>query len=184
MALKWFENMGTQLNSKAWSESVEEAKITNVLGLAWNYYWAYTKFITGVDITLDMGYKAEFFYADTYKIGYASSTDYTNAKTANIKTDVLAYMASKAQMITQLQSVVTSLTSSVSTSTENVGERTSQVGEEVISRDNLESSTTGAEVHESGSLSFTADEEMELEGASVLVYGYVNINDVLEVLPS
>jgi hypothetical protein len=131
-----------------------------------------------------MGYKAEFFYADTYKIGYASSTDYTNAKMANIRTDVLACIGSKAQVITEQQSVVTSLTSSVSTSNENVGERTSQVGEEVISRDNLESSTTGAEVHESGSLSFTADEEMELEGESVLVYGYVNINGVLEVLPS
>ena len=75
MALKWYENMGTQLNSKAWSESVEQAKVTNVLGLAWNYYWAYTKFITGADVTLDMGLKAEFFMADTYKIGYAGATD-------------------------------------------------------------------------------------------------------------
>lgn len=182
MALKWFENMDTQLNSKAWSESVEEAKITNVLGLAWNYYWAYTKFITGADITLDMGLKAEFFYADTYKIGYASSTDYTNAKMANIKTDVLAYMASKAQLITQLQSVVTSLTSSVSTSNENVGERNAQVDEDIIIRDSLESSTTGAEVRESGSFSLSAAEEMELEGTSVLVTGVVNINDVFEVL--
>ena len=101
---------------------------------------------------------------------------------ANIKTDVLAYMASKAQMITQLQSVVTSLTSSVSTSNENVGERNAQVDEDIIIRVSLESSTTGAEVRESGSFSLSAAEEMELEGTSVLVTGVVNINDVFEVL--
>lgn len=182
MALKWYENMGTQLNSKAWSESVEQAKITNVLGLAWNYYWAYTKFITGADITLDLGLKAEFFFADTYKIGYAGATDCGNVKMANIKNAYLAYTKSKAKVTDEEQEVVEERTSSISDSSENFGVRNSQVGQEIISRDSLESSTTGAEVRESGSLSLSAAEEMELEGTSVMVTGVVNINDVFEVL--
>jgi hypothetical protein len=128
MALKWYENMGTQLNSKAWSESVEQAKVTNVLGLAWNYYWAYTKFITGADITLDMGLKAEFFLADTYKIGYAGATDVGNVKMANIKKAYLAYMETKDEIVNTQQNVVEQRVASISDSTESFGVRASQAG--------------------------------------------------------
>jgi len=48
------------------------AKMTNVFGLAWNYYIAYTKFITGLDLTLDFGEKIEMFYATCFKVGYAN----------------------------------------------------------------------------------------------------------------
>ena len=152
MALKWYENMGTQLNSKAWSESVEQAKVTNVLGLAWNYYWAYTKFITGADITLDMGLKAEFFLADTYKIGYAGATDFGNVKMANIKNAYLAYTASKAQITTEEQEVVDERTSSVLISSESVGVKMSVVDEESVDRTSLVSNTNGDESRTSVSL--------------------------------
>ena len=182
MALKWYENMGTQLNSKAWSESVEQAKVTNVLGLAWNYYWAYTKFITGADVTLDMGLKAEFFMADTYKIGYAGATDIGNVKMANIKKAYLAYMETKDEIVNAQQNVVEQRVASISDSSEDFGVRNSQVGDDSIVRESLESSTTGAEVRESGSLSLSVAADMELEGPSILLYGEVNINDVFEVL--
>ena len=72
MALSWKENYATIIKAKTWDESVEGYKITNVLGLAFNYYLAYTKFITGLDITMDVGLKVETFYARCFKIGSAS----------------------------------------------------------------------------------------------------------------
>ena len=57
MAINWGETYGTIIDSAKWEESIEGYKITNVFGLAWNYYVIYTKFITGMDITLDMGLK-------------------------------------------------------------------------------------------------------------------------------
>jgi len=72
MALTWKENYATIFNSNTWTASVEGYKITNVFGLAWNYYVAYTKFITGLDLTLDFGEKIEMFYATCFKVGYAN----------------------------------------------------------------------------------------------------------------
>ena len=72
MAFSWNENYATLITAKTWNESVEGYKITNVFGLAWNYYIAYTKFITGLDLTLDMGFKIEMFFAKSFKLGYAS----------------------------------------------------------------------------------------------------------------
>ena len=80
MALSWKENYATIIKAKTWDESVEGYKITNVLGLAFNYYLAYTKFITGFDVTLDFGIKCEFFFADTYKVGWANETAFGKSK--------------------------------------------------------------------------------------------------------
>ena len=129
MALKWFENMGTQLNSKAWSESVEEAKVTNVFGLAWNYYVAYTKFITGLDLTLDMDVKAEFFYAWTYKIGYAKETNFNSATKISANECVSDFHTSVSSAYGSVQSVITEALAQITARTNNVEEDTLIVDE-------------------------------------------------------
>jgi len=89
MALSWNESYATIFNSKTWSASVEGYKITNVFGLAWNYYVAYTKFITGLDLTMDVGMKCELFMAGTIKIGYANELETIgNVKTGLTKLKV------------------------------------------------------------------------------------------------
>ena len=72
MAVQWLEKNQTDIKSNQWAETIYGVKATNVFGLAWNYYTAYTKFITGLDITLDLGGKCEFVFGATIKIGYAN----------------------------------------------------------------------------------------------------------------
>ena len=80
MAVQWLEKNQTKIVTNQWGEDIYGLKATNVFGLAWNYYLAYTKFITGLDLTMDMGLKCEFFMAATYKIGYAPDTSFGVAK--------------------------------------------------------------------------------------------------------
>ena len=88
MGLTWKENYATIFNSNTWTASVEGYKITNVFGLAWNYYIAYTKFITGLDLTMDMGMKIETFAANCYKLGYASEYKSNTFKSAEMKNSI------------------------------------------------------------------------------------------------
>ncbi len=85
MAFTWKEKYATIIDSSTWSQSIEGYKITNVFGLAWNYYIAYTKFITGLDITMDVGMKVETFYANCYKLGYASEMKSNTFKSVDMK---------------------------------------------------------------------------------------------------
>ena len=99
MALSWKENYATLISANTWNESVEGYKVTNVFGLAWNYYVMYTKFITGVDLTLDLGGKFEFFFADTYKIGYANETAFGKAGRTDLQNLRCALKCKKAYRV-------------------------------------------------------------------------------------
>jgi hypothetical protein len=96
MALSWKENYATLITAKTWDESVEGYKITNVLGLAWNYYLAYTKFITGLDLTMDMGMKIETFAANCYKLGYASEYKSNTYQSADMASSMFKIFESEA----------------------------------------------------------------------------------------
>ena len=91
MAFTWKEKYATIIDSSTWSQSIEGYKITNVFGLAWNYYIAYTKFITGLDLTMDMGWKIETFYANCYKLGYASEFKSNKVISYNLENNGFAY---------------------------------------------------------------------------------------------
>jgi hypothetical protein len=124
MALSWNESYATLVKSKTWDESVEGYKITNVLGLAWNYYLAYTKFITGLDLTMDMGIKIETFAANCYKIGYASEYKSNTYKSAD--------MANSMFKIFESESLVAEATAKkVAAETALIGKITRTVGTEV-----------------------------------------------------
>ena len=89
MAVQWLEKNQTDIKSNQWAETIYGVKATNVFGLAWNYYTAYTKFITGLDLTMDVGMKCELFMAGTIKIGYANELETIgNVKTGLTKLKV------------------------------------------------------------------------------------------------
>ena len=184
MALKWFENMGTQLNSKAWSESVEEAKVTNVFGLAWNYYVAYTKFITGLDLTLDMDVKAEFFYAWTYKIGYAKETNFNSDTKISANKCVSDFHTSVSSAYGSVQSVITEALAQITARTNNVEEDTLIVDEanhdfgvlsQVINED-LVTSVGGAVTETSSSHAMTTG-ELNIIATETNIEGIVNLGN-------
>jgi hypothetical protein len=156
MAFTWKEDYATLINANTWDESVEGYKVTNCFGLAWNYYVAYTKFITGVDITLDMGLKCEFFMADTYKVGLAATTEsyfkktYFSSTATNICNFYTKYIASQAAVVGDDVSVRESVS-------ESIAFRDASIGIDSIERESFSSVTTGPEVRSSGSFSHDAD---------------------------
>lgn len=122
MAFTWLEKNQTKVTSNQWGEDIYGLKATNVFGLAWNYYLGYTKFITGLDMTLDMGLKAEFFYANTYKIGYASETNFNNATKVQANQRVTNFHTSVSSAYGSVQSVISEALAQITTRTENVEE--------------------------------------------------------------
>ena len=184
MALKWFENMGTQLNSKAWSESVEEAKVTNVFGLAWNYYVAYTKFITGLDLTLDMDVKAEFFYAWTYKIGYAKETNFNSATKVSANECVNDFHTSVSSACRSVQSVISEAFAQITARTNNVEEDTLIVGEAThdynvltqVINEAFESNVGGAVTENSSTRAITTG-ELNITATETNIGGIVSLGD-------
>ena len=113
MAVQWLEKNQTDIKSNQWAETIYGVKATNVFGLAWNYYTAYTKFITGLDITLDLGGKCEFIFGATIKIGCAQElTSWGDVRTGLIKKKV--EIADKAQtLVASSEEVIETRTSSV-----------------------------------------------------------------------
>ena len=152
MAFTWLEENQTKITSNQWGEDIYGLKATNVFGLAWNYYLGYTKFITGLDMTLDMGLKAEFFFAGTIKIGYAEELKTIgDVKTGLTKT--ATYISQKCQMIDAArQELVEQLMAMIATHDEMVEERNSSIGSENTDRLSYLSATSGDEFRSSGTL--------------------------------
>jgi hypothetical protein len=122
MAFTWLEKNQTKVTSNQWGEDIYGLKATNVFGLAWNYYLGYTKFITGLDMTLDMGMKAEFFYAWTYKIGYAEETNFNAAVKVSQSQNVSDFHANVSSAYGSVQRVINEALAQITTRTENVDE--------------------------------------------------------------
>lgn len=152
MAFTWLEQNQTKITTNQWGEDIYGLKATNVFGLAWNYYLGYTKFITGLDMTLDMGMKAEFFFAGTIKIGYANElTSIGNVKTG--VTEVLTNISQKCQHIEAArQELVQQLMAMIATHNEMVEERNSSIGSENTDRLSFFTATAEDEVRSSGTL--------------------------------
>ena len=157
MAFTWKEKYATIIDSSTWSQSIEGYKITNVFGLAWNYYIAYTKFITGLDITLDMGLKCEFFFAKTYKIGYAPDTSFGVDKN-NCSPICRNMYAGLQSMVTTQQEVVEIRNAVIGAENVLVENRLVVIGQDVEEREALISVTTGTESRTTSALIWIADD--------------------------
>ena len=127
MAVQWLEKNQTDIKSNQWAETIYGVKATNVFGLAWNYYTAYTKFITGLDITLDVGIKCEMFFADTYKVGYANETVFGECKRADLHNLLFGASAKKDKAVGESNAVVGTETTVVETRNESIEEQKLEV---------------------------------------------------------
>ena len=183
MAINWGETYGTIIDSAKWEESIEGYKITNVFGLAWNYYVIYTKFITGMDITLDMGLKCEFFFARTYKIGYAPDTSFG--------TDRNNCSPSCKNMYDGLQNMVTTVQEVIGQRQAIVEEQNLQIGVDNVVLEEQNVVVAGAQniavngglVQEVGAYNLAAVGDVNIEAPGVAINGVLAVNDgALEVL--
>ena len=61
MAFFWSAKNHTKTFSNQWFDTTFGLKASNVFGLAWSYYTASIKIITGVNISADIGKRYDFF---------------------------------------------------------------------------------------------------------------------------
>lgn len=182
MAINWGEKYGTIINSATWEASIEGYKITNVFGLAWNYYVIYTKFITGMDITLDMGLKCEFFFARTYKIGYAPDTSFG--------TDKNNCSPSCKNMYDGLQNMVTTVQEVIGQRQAIVEEQNLQIGVDNVVLEEQNVVVAGAQNiavvgdldQEVGAYNLAAVGDANIAAAMIQIDGLLDVNGALEVL--
>ncbi len=183
MALTWKENYATIFNSNTWTASVEGYKITNVFGLAWNYYVAYTKFITGLDLTLDMGVKCEMFFADTYKVGYANETVFGECKRADLHNLLFGASAKKDKAVGESNAVVGTETTVVETRNESIEEHNLEVLSQVLAAGAMTQTVEGAVVLAADTVSQTATSIAVAAAVEhIITTALFNVNDSLEVL--
>jgi len=183
MAVQWLENNQTDITSNQWAETIYGVKATNVFGLAWNYYTAYTKFITGLDITLDLGGKCEFIFGATIKIGYAQELDSRGDVKTGLwkKTVVLKDAAQK--LVGSSEEVVDTRTTFSESVAESLGSRLSILSDDSTERDTYFSTTAGDENRLSGSLTETAPTMSWIGSVSCLfTSAYFAVGSALEVL--
>lgn len=156
MAVQWLEKNQTKIVTNQWGEDIYGLKATNVFGLAWNYYVAYTKFITGLDLTMDMGLKCELFFAKTYKFGYADTVDFGATKSTDLTKLYTQFKESFQSMCTSHEEVVDNRVSSAESVDEDIEIRVSVVGDDSIERMSFYSFTDGDEVLVAGTITQSA----------------------------
>ncbi len=61
MAFFWSAKNHTKTLTNQWFDTTFGLKASNVFGLAWSYYTASIKSITGVDISADIQFRCDFF---------------------------------------------------------------------------------------------------------------------------
>ena len=183
MTFTWLEKNQTKIVTNQWGEDTYGIKATNVFGLAWNYYTAYTKFITGLDITLDMGLKCEFFFAKTYKIGYAPDTSFGVDKN-NCSPICRNMYAGLQSMVTTQQEVVGIRNAVIDAEVVAVEERLSVVSVDSEERDSLTSVTSGTELRSSSELMWEGlDGNFDFGASFSVTSSIISLNDgALEVL--
>jgi hypothetical protein len=184
MAFTWLEKNQTKVTSNQWGEDIYGLKATNVFGLAWNYYLGYTKFITGLDMTLDMGYKIEFFYANTFKVGYAKETNFNSNTKTSANDKVTEFHTAVSSAYGSVQSIITEALAQITTRTENVEEENSIVGEGIHNYNVLtQVIDDGLAVNVGGTLSETSGirsmdaSEVNINAGTTNVLGVVNLGD-------
>ena len=131
-------------------------KMTNVFGLAWNYYVGYTKFITGLDLTLDADWKIECFYAKCFKLGYATEYKMNTIESGKIEDSFFAFLQKETKAAATTEETIGMRTTFSESVAESLGSRLSILSDDSTERDTYLSNTTGDESRLSGSLTETA----------------------------
>ena len=178
MALSWKENYATLISANTWNESVEGYKVTNVFGLAWNYYVMYTKFITGVDLTLDLGGKFEFFFADTYKIGYANETAFGKAGRTdlqNLRLQVCAQVQEGVQGA--YQGIFGERQVVVGNENQQIDAQNAVLGEQNVDVAGAQVIFAGGDIDQEagGAIGIAAGADLNLDGANVQINGAAGV---------
>ncbi len=144
-------------------------KMTNVFGLAWNYYVGYTKFITGLDLTLDMGWKIEIFFADTYKVGYANETVFGECKRADLHNLLFGASAKKDKAVGQSNAVVGTETTVVETRNESIEEHNLEVLSQVLAAGALTETVEGAKIVTADSIVESVETKVATAAVSFII---------------
>jgi len=134
----------TKTFSNQWFDTTFGLKASNVFGLAWSYYTASIKIITGVNISADISFKFDFFFADTYKIGYANETVFGEAKRTDLNDYLFGAAKTKDAANGAANSVIDTVTNITGTQFDSVSVLDSTIGVQTIERESLIDSTTGA----------------------------------------
>jgi len=183
MAINWGEKYGTIINSATWEASIEGYKITNVFGLAWNYYVIYTKFITGVDLTLDMGWKFEFFFADTYKIGYANETTFGRAGRTDLHDKLVALGVLKETVLENENAVIGVRQAAVEEQNLQIGVDNVVLEEQNVVVEGAQNiAVVGGLDQEVGAYNLAAVGDANIAAAMIQIDGLLDVNGALEVL--
>ena len=158
-------------------------KMTNVFGLAWNYYVGYTKFITGLDLTLDADWKIECFYAKCFKLGYATEYKMNTIESGKIEDSFFAFLQKEKKAAATTEETIGMRTTFSESVAESLGSRVSILSDDSTERDTYFSNTAGDEVLVAGTVSQTAD-SIEVTAAleHIITTALFNVNDSLEVL--
>jgi len=159
-------------------------KMTNVFGLAWNYYLLYTKFITGLDLTLDLGWKIEMFYASTYKIGYADTTDFGVVKSTDLTKYRAAFYATKETLVENSAAVIATETNVVENRVENVAVIDSEIGVQAIAAGAITETVEGAKIVTADSIVESVETKVATAAVSFIINSaLISFNDgTLEVI--
>jgi len=158
MAVQWLENNQTKIVTNQWGEDIYGLKATNVFGLAWNYYLAYTKFITGLDLTMDMGRKIELFYAKCFKLGYATEIKMSTIEAGKIQDSFFAFLQKETKAAATTEAAIGVRTVVVDEENVAAESRLVLIGQDEEERADLISVTTGAESRTTSALMWFADD--------------------------
>lgn len=153
------KNTGAGLeNQQDYGETIFGLKMTNVFGLAWNYYVGYTKFITGLDLTLDADWKIECFYAKCFKLGYATEYKMNTIESGKIEDSFFKFLQKETKTAATTQAAIGTRTAVVEEENVAVESRFVLIGQDVEEREALISVTTGTESRTTSALIWIADD--------------------------
>ena len=144
MAFYWSAKNHTKTFSNQWFDTTFGLKASNVFGLAWSYYTASIKIITGVNISADIGKRYDFFFADTYKIGYANETVFGEAKRTDLHDVLEKYGVVSKKKLDDSTNVIDTLTNMIENKFDSIAVLDSTIGVQTIERESIIDSTTGA----------------------------------------
>jgi hypothetical protein len=166
----------TKTFSNQWFDTTFGLKASNVFGLGWSYYTASIKIITGVDISADIGWRCDFFFADTYKIGYANETVFGEGKRFDCHNKLAEFGILKQKKVENDNNVIDTVTNMIENKFDSIAVLDSTIGVQTIERESLIDSTTGA-------ANFDASTMIVEAAISYLLDSPVfNVNGALEVL--
>ncbi len=144
MAFYWSAKNHTKTLTNQWFDTTFGLKASNVFGLAWSFYTASIKIITGVNISADISFKFDLFFADTYKIGYANETVFGKATRTDLHDRLFGAAETNDAAHGAANSVIDTVTNMIENKFDSIAVLYSTIGVQTIERESLIDSTTGA----------------------------------------